>query len=357
MNNPVLNPALYRRLRRLGNVIIANQGVAQVRKIRKDIVTGRKKVDIITPGEYYRVCCPFCNDTDHKCYINHMYGVQDEYGNPEIFLIHCFKAGCPLNSKLEGIYHKAKEYFIGRTLPIPQKAIVKSSNASSTIKPCKIPEGTVGFDSLEPKHHAFKYLANRGFDPVELTKLYGIGWCSNRNDVMCYNRIIIPIYQKGKLVSWQARVTYDKEKHKTPKYYFAKNSKKSNYLYNLDLARGFKTGIIVEGVTDVWRVGACAVATLGAHISDKQKVLFENAFMDYSGVLLYDGDVADKDEVETNDKLHRIIDTFSNKFKGGFCWVKLPSNTDPAMLSTKKLRKYVSQEAEKQGVTVDWGLR
>jgi len=58
-----LCPGLYDLLRReFGEVTIANEGEEIVATQRWNPVERRTELDMIQPGEYYRVNCPYCAD-------------------------------------------------------------------------------------------------------------------------------------------------------------------------------------------------------------------------------------------------------------------------------------------------------
>ena len=66
---------------------------------------------------------------------------------------------------------------------------------------------------------------------------------------------------------WQARHVGDldwKDPKSPPKYYTCPGMKVGQILYNLANAAKYKTGVIVEGVTDVWSFGPMAMCTMGA---------------------------------------------------------------------------------------------
>src|SRR5436309_1540253 len=58
---------------------------------------------------------------------------------------------------------------------------------------------------LIPDHPALTYLAGRGFDPGKLSRMYDVRYCPSSTFRWASNRIVIPIYQEGMLVSWQTR--------------------------------------------------------------------------------------------------------------------------------------------------------
>jgi DNA primase len=79
------------------------------------------------------------------------------------------------------------------------------------------------------------------------------------------NRLIIPVYEGGELVAFQAA---DMTGRAQVKY---KNSDNDmDYLYGLD---GIQGGLMIltEGLMDQWRVRECAVCTFGASLTEKQQ--------------------------------------------------------------------------------------
>ena len=77
------------------------------------------------------------------------------------------------------------------------------------------------------------------------------------------------------MVGWQARAAFDCDwkTSKYPKYYTAPGTPRKNILYNFGNAKNYKSIVVTEGVTDVWRIGPQAVCTLGASMSAAQTQL------------------------------------------------------------------------------------
>jgi DNA primase len=72
------------------------------------------------------------------------------------------------------------------------------------------------------------------------------------------------------LVGWQARML-ESNHGAAPKYLTSTGTQKSRLLYNFPNARKASgPAIIVEGVTDVWKIGRSAVALLGKSMSPEQ---------------------------------------------------------------------------------------
>lgn len=112
-----------------------------------------------------------------------------------------------------------------------------------------------------------EYLESRGFDPREVKKRWKIQGTSVTGGVMAW-RIIIPIYQQGKLVSWTSRAIGNSE----PKYFTCPNEQaawpRNEILYGIDAVR--HVAYVVEGPLDVWAIGFGAVCPLGTEISLRQ---------------------------------------------------------------------------------------
>ena len=356
-----LNRALYRRIKAtFGNVSVRHVGEKQERKLSTDLSTGKPRPVITHPGEYYAVCCPFCNDTRFRCYINHTYGRDDELGRPQTHLATCYNAGCPLASGDSATYQKLEEMLTGYHLFELRKAILQEGKSVDVDKIRSTWPGKVTrIDKLPHHHESHIYLAGRGFDPEQIGRFYNVHWCTQADRFICQDRLIIPIYHNKKMVGWQARAAYDCDWKMSyvPKYYNSPGTPLRHILYNFGNSVQYRTGVIVEGVTDVWRLGPQAVGTLGGTFSIQQQSLFARGFKGYGGVYLPDPDVILKSEPKLIEKITQMILDMNSKLNSGFCKVDLPEETDPGSLDRTFLRPYVSQEAAKQGVKVNWKRR
>lgn len=118
-----------------------------------------------------------------------------------------------------------------------------------------------------------RYLASRGFDPDVIETKYkvtGTGPCARWAGFDFALRIIIPIYENGILISFQARDITNKQKLRykgCPIEKSRKHYKKT--LYNIDNCPG-RSIRLVEGITDVWRMGDGYAATFGISMTDHQ---------------------------------------------------------------------------------------
>ncbi len=110
------------------------------------------------------------------------------------------------------------------------------------------------------------YLVKRRFDPEIIIPKYKLLACPNFGDYAF--RIIIPCYFNKHVVNFTAVDTTGKK----TKYKHCPNNKAitpmKNLLYNIDVV--YQKAIIVEGTTDVWRLGDGAIATMGIEFTTEQ---------------------------------------------------------------------------------------
>ena len=107
-------------------------------------------------------------------------------------------------------------------------------------------------------------------------------------------RLVIPIYDaEERLAGWQARFVGECPAE-VPKYLSCKGMRKSQLLYGLAEARS-TTGpvVIVEGPTDVWRLGPGAVALFGKDMSLPQQQLLDQHLPGRHVVVMLDRDAQD----------------------------------------------------------------
>lgn len=142
----------------------------------------------------------------------------------------------------------------------------------------KISKGThidLPGDDIVKNDSIYKYLLKRRFNPEYLIDTYKI---RNGGLVGEYSyRVIIPIYYHNKVVSFQGRSIFSKNKCSELGIlrYKTFNVEESiidpkHILYNLDNCTK-KRIVVVEGIFDCWRLGPKNIAsTLGTSMSDKQ---------------------------------------------------------------------------------------
>ena len=117
------------------------------------------------------------------------------------------------------------------------------------------------------------YLAGRGFDPDFLIKQYKLKAVYNTGDQKYRFRIIAPVFTNGRMVSFIAAAIVRKEGvvpylNCTPEEAV---DPINHCLYNYDSVGD--TAVIVEGITDVWRMGVGFIATFRKGMTSEQILL------------------------------------------------------------------------------------
>src|SRR5262245_37670023 len=96
--------------------------------VATDAATGRPRLNVNWPGEYYRVRCCFCNDTRFRLYVNHRWGRYEPAVRSKcLFLAHCFNEDCLARpGRARQLYDYVFDDFGDVTLPgdviVPVKA-------------------------------------------------------------------------------------------------------------------------------------------------------------------------------------------------------------------------------------------
>lgn len=355
-----LNPQLYAMLkRRFRHVQVSGAGESMLtsRSVRYvgPLNTPTEGLCVDHPGEYYKVCCPFCSDTRYRLYINHRWGVRDELGNRNLWLAICYNELC-INSweRREELWELVTALEGDR---LERARIKPGKQVDLTKVKAEWPGPVTRVDRLSHDHDAYRYLVrDRGFDPQILGPFYNVHYCHDSWWFLARNRLIIPLYHKKVMRGWQARwpgeLNWDAE-DAPPKYWTMPHTPRSQLLYNFANARRHRTGVAVEGPMDVWGFGTPSMATLGDTMTFAQQKQITLAFRDDSFVLLYDPDALKKE------KTQKLIRRLTGQFAKGLAVVELPGR-DPGSFGfagREFLRDYVAAEAQAQRVQVDWSKR
>ena len=150
---------------------------------------------------------------------------------------------------------------------------------------------------------ACEYLSGRGFDPFAIEAHWGVGYCQNspNSEPRIFNRLAIPIHAVHEtvctrdstevyLAGWQAREIFDGG-GSSQKYLSMKGMRKSQLLYGLPKAiESEGPVVVVEGVTDVWRLEANCVAAFGKMLHPSQIALVIRHFSGRPLVVFFDAD-------------------------------------------------------------------
>lgn len=143
-----------------------------------------------------------------------------------------------------------------------------------------------------------------------------------------YKRLLFPIIYKNKMVGIALRRTRSSD---VPKWSNQPlNIDTGEILYNYDETSGKANIVVVEGITDVWayhEIGITAVATFGAHITDKQYKLLMKTGADLT--FSFDGDKAGREATK------KSVELFKNK--ANIYIVDMPEGSDPEGLKREEL--------------------
>ena len=261
------------------------------------------------PG-WVQTRCPFCSDSS-----NHLgFNIARGY-------FYCWKCGA---KRVKEVFTK----LLDRTYQDIDKLLFEYSGETFVVQKRKNKNVTsihLPGESLKDNHK--RYLKKRNFDPDHIEQKYKIRGTGITGDWRF--RIIIPIFFKNKLVSFQGRDITDKQKLR----YKALSDEKSilspkKVLYNLENCLS-NSIIVLEGITDVWRFGDNSCCTFGTSLTEEQIFLlslFDNIFF------IFD------DEEEAQQKALKS----AKKLSAIGCDVEiidLENDKDPAELSDEESNK------------------
>lgn len=327
-----LRPELYRRLQQyFGRVRIANEGEAMQALVQREALSGKKRLYVQSPGEYYCVACPHCGDTRQRLWINHLWGYRHpETKDRNLWLCHCYNDGC-LNSygRQKVLYDEVFSDFDHESRDI----VLPGTKLPAGPVQAAWPGSMRRINELDHNHPARRYLEeDRHYNVDKLAEVYDVRYCLEPDDKYrsTFKRIIIPITMNGALQGWQARFVGTPPCKETPKYLSMPGMKRNQLLYNFDNARKSNFVVIMEGPTDVWSFGPEAVALFGKSASTAQLDLIARHWQKVYVCL--DGDAANDGQ--------GIYDVLGTRVKEKHM-VALPANLDPGDLPPDELRSRV----------------
>lgn len=173
-----------------------------------------------------------------------------------------------------------------------------------------------------------KYLKERGFNPDELERLWEIKGTGQLGGKYKW-RIFIPIKEpeRGEIVSWTTRAIFE------TKYRYLSASPDQERMFHRHLLYGEEYArhaiIIVEGPTDVWKIGPGAVATLGTSYSQEQ---IERMAKYIRRVVCFDAEEA------AQKRARKLCDALE-VFDGETINVTLETGKDAGEATNKEIRK------------------
>lgn len=199
-------------------------------------------------------------------------------------------------------------------------------------KVCKLPPGCakLGAERWTDAHR--RYLTHRKYDSDQIANTWRLV-CAGALAGTYRWRVIAPIYFQGRLVSYQGRDITGR----SPLRYRAcakeretRDHKTCLYGYDEAVASGYDKVVVVEGITDVWRIGVGAVATFGIEYTAAQRLLLARTFK--SVAVLFDEDCAAQAKARALANELRIMGLRAQL-------VDLPECEDPGLMSQALVRE------------------
>ncbi|MCY2930635.1 MAG: hypothetical protein NTV86_14285 [Planctomycetota bacterium] len=298
---PYLNPQLYAVLvHRFGHVRVVNKGQPMVVGIAT--INDRPSPDVRSPGETYKICCPWCHDFKFHFRVAHGFGTVHAETGRRIYYARCFR--CEKGGR--DLFELLGQARLGRVaLPAPSPLIQpQPEDAYRTPGDCA--------NLLDPMYpgaaKACTYLAGRGLDPKFVSEVYGWRYCW-RGDPQtmhggCAGRIIMPVTRDGVEVGWQARLAYDPPQDRKDHDFTAirwltmpGTGWRSKNLIGYDQAKAYEFCILVEGPTDMARQGPPCIGSLGQTMSHAQFELIASTWGTGKGVIVMGDAGANEDRV------------------------------------------------------------
>lgn len=201
--------------------------------------------------------CPFCGGGNEGWHL----GFNLEFGN-----MNCWRCGKHnVFEWLQTIQPKAPTKQILKKYSIKQHTTEKKVFVPRT-RETKPPSRS---GKMVKAHH--EYLQSRKFDSYLLESVWGLLGTKNLSKEWNW-RILASLYSlEGNIVGWTGRTISEEVKQRwktTSKKDLSEDPRK--LFYGLQKAEIGKSILIVEGPSDVWRLGAGAVATLGIDWTEEQ---------------------------------------------------------------------------------------
>lgn len=330
---------------------IANEGMEAVfscpkakhsRLLRKQ----RKYATIHHWGECYNIDCPLCKDTKHRLWFCHLYGmttqIKETDGGTYYFgrAYVCYNEHCDLRARLNEMKYD-ENVMLTKTKPSAFIGIMQTET--------ELPKGCIPLLAANVPTSVIDYVCQRGFAPEELANTYWIhyapkGTCwndDNKKDKRIFydDRLIVPVIQGRRLVGYQARIVGPAGKD-VPKY-LTVGVKTASSLYNRDVAMYHRDIVMVEGVTDVWRIGPQAVALFGKTLKGGQQELAK-LLWGFSGSCVVCLDRDDPKAVEDQRRLIQLL-RYAKVFPRGVASAELPPGKDPADVPRQELLGIIEQ--------------
>ena len=277
--------------------------------------------------------CPWCGADKHlgihknrgslNCWVCNLHEARSQLGRYPTFL--------DLICELEGIDRRVA---FGRLNDYSDK-YAPEPEEETWVRPEKtdLPPFTTSFDApsnpfnshlrhlIQYRDWAYGYLKSRGFG-VKTIQKYGLLFTPPGSQHPSDGRIIIPVYFKGKLVSWLGRDYTDSQQryYNNPAPLSVERMRDIFYGWDYFMESGAKKVQMVEGAFDVWRLGDAALGLLRSRLSRQQLKLLLSANVESIAIIL------DRDAFGKAVNIAADASAFFNRLKV----VDLPDDRDVA---------------------------
>ena len=238
-----------------------------------------------TAPNWIQIKCPFCNDHSNHGGFNILTGYYNCWKCGKHPIIEVIKNLININN--QKAYEIYKQY--------QNELYYKEEKTHTKVGKIKLPEFVT---RMRREHH--DYLRQRGFDSKKIEKQFNLLGTNHIGDYKF--RIIAPIYVNKFLVSYQGRDITNRAylRYKAcSKMYEVIHHKHT--LYNLDNSCREKV-IVVEGITDVWRLGDNCVCTFGIQFTLEQVLVLAQKYKQV--FIIYD---KGENEYEQSKKLAKLL--------------------------------------------------
>jgi DNA primase len=221
------------------------------------------------------VSCPFHKDKTPSMGVNLKKGV-----------CHCFS--CDYSGSVEKTYKTVTGSSLYEALGIsldqfssyqPIQTFNFSNYDETALKNVYVRYNPTAFIDVEESQACMDYLKGRGIS-LEVAKSMGMKYCedSRINGTRFYRRLVIPVYEKGRLISIEGRRIFKEDPD--PKVLYPKNCT-VNSLFDIDKLDKNKKLFAVEGLMDLAVLRSCeffknSTSIFGASLTKRQLYLLKD---------------------------------------------------------------------------------
>lgn len=217
----------------------------------------------------FKVCCPFCDDERYRFGFN----IIRKIG-------HCFNCGESVGGQklVQALGIDESQIREPTSFQSLDKILSNSSQIDEIVEVPELAQPGPLLTQIRDDDPRYAQVRNIAFDHLIARGYIDYLEISERNKLMIgatgtriEGRLILPVFEKNKLVYWQARALYP---HQRPKYLnpdkIEQPAGKSNFIFNLDAARHCREVVVCEGIFSALSVGENAVAVFGKELSTRQ---------------------------------------------------------------------------------------